>query len=271
MLFDFKEGKALTIFDSHAHYDDQRFQSEIDGGRDAVFASLLSGNVKHIVNIGCSIESSKNSIVIAEKYDAVYASAGIHPGEVKEDLDIDETMAELRLLLSHPKVRALGEIGLDYYYGGECKELQKLWFRRQLELASELCMPVIIHDRDAHGDVMDILREYPKIKGVFHSFSASGEIARQLVERGWYISFSGVITFKNAARLAQIVPTVPLDRLMLETDAPYLSPVPYRGKINHSGLIEYTAERAAELYGIEVEELCRITYDNGCRFFGIED
>lgn len=268
MEFNFTPGCDLPIFDTHAHYNDPRFD-EIDGGRDTVLTSLFSGNVKHIVNIGCCIESSRDCIAIAEKYPQMYATVGVHPGEVKEGENIDAAITELRLMLAHEKVKALGEIGLDYYYGNESKDLQKLWFRRQLELASELKVPVVIHDRDAHGDVMDILREYPDVKGVFHSFSASGEIARQLTNKGWYISFSGVVTFKNATRLAEIVPTVPLDRVMLETDAPYLAPVPYRGKLNHSGLIEYTAARAAELYGIDVTEMCRIAYDNAMRFFKI--
>ena len=216
------------------------------------------------------IASSHDCIAMAEKYPGMYATAGVHPGEVNPDDDIDAAMNELRVLLAHPKVRALGEIGLDYYYDDPPREAQKVWFRRQLELAREVDMPVVIHDRDAHGDVMDILREYPEVTGVFHSFSASAEIARQLVKKGWYISFSGVITFKNAARLAQIVPTVPLDRVMIETDAPYLTPHPYRGKINHSGLMEYTVERAAELYGITADEFCEHAYENSCRFFGID-
>ncbi len=268
MEFDFRPGMELPIFDTHAHYNDPRFD-EIDGGRDTVLASLFSGNVKHIVNIGCCIESSRDCIAIAEKYPQMYATVGVHPGEVKEGEDIDEGINQFRTMLAHEKVKALGEIGLDYYYGNESKDLQKLWFRRQLELATELKVPVVIHDRDAHGDVMDILREYPDVTGVFHSFSASGEIARQLVNKGWYISFSGVITFKNASRLAEIVPTVPLDRVMLETDAPYLAPVPYRGKLNHSGLIEYTAARAAELYGIDVAEMCHRAYENAMRFYRI--
>lgn len=271
MKFDFTPAVPLTIFDSHAHYNDPRFKEEIDGGCDEVLNSLFSGNVKHIVNIGCCIESSYDCIAMAEKYPEMYATVGVHPGEVKAEDDIDGAMTELRGLLVHEKVKALGEIGLDYYYGNQDKDLQKVWFRRQLEIASEMKIPVVIHDRDAHGDVMDILREYPDVTGVFHSFSASGEIARQLVKRGWYISFSGVITFKNATRLAEIVPTVPLDRVMVETDAPFLAPVPYRGRINHSGLIEYTAARAAELYGIDTAEFCRITYENGCRFFNIKD
>ncbi len=269
MKFDFTPGRQLPIFDTHAHYNDLRFEDEIEGGRDAVISALLSQNVRYIVNAGCSIESTLECIAMAEKYPNLYATAGIHPGEIKEDDDIEAVMNELRLLLAHEKVRALGEIGLDYYYEDPPRETQKKWFRRQLELARELGVPVVIHDRDAHGDVMDILNEYPEVRGVFHSFSASKEIARQLVNKGWYISFSGVITFKNAARLAEIVPSVHLDRVMIETDAPYLAPVPYRGKTNHSGLMEYTAERAAELYGITAEEFCDHAYRNSTRFFGI--
>ncbi|MBQ8250106.1 MAG: TatD family hydrolase [Clostridia bacterium] len=271
MIFDFQPTRELPIFDTHAHYNDDRFATEIDGGRDEILAALFSQNVKYIVNAGTSIEASRECIAIAEKYKQAYATAGIHPEDVRHGNDIDKTMDELRELLSHPKVRALGEIGLDYHYEEPPREVQQVWFRRQLELARELKMPVVIHDRDAHGDVMDILRDYPDVTGEFHSFSASGEIARQLVNRGWYISFSGVITFKNAARLAEIVPSVPLDRVMIETDAPYLAPVPYRGKMNHSGLMEYTAVRAAELYGINVEEFCRHAYENSCRFFGIKE
>lgn len=270
MKFDFVPSASLPIFDTHAHYNDPRFTEEIDGGMDEVLTALFSQNVRYVVNAGCCIASSRDCIAMAEKYPLLYATAGVHPGEVNPDADIDAEMDELREMLAHEKVRALGEIGLDYYYDEPPREAQQKWFRRQLELARELNVPVVIHDRDAHGDVMDILREYPEVKGVFHSFSASAEIARQLVNKGWYISFSGVITFKNAARLAKIVPTVPLDRVMIETDAPYLAPVPYRGKINHSGLMEYTAERAAELYGITTEEFCRHAYENACRFFGID-
>ncbi|MBQ8508950.1 MAG: TatD family hydrolase [Clostridia bacterium] len=272
MKFDFvsTENGAYPIFDTHAHYNDERFDDEIDGGRDEVLAALLSGSVKHIVNAGTNLRSSAECIALAERYPQLYATAGIHPGDINADDDIEQVMDSLRGLLAHPKVRALGEIGLDYHYDYP-KDVQQKWLRRQLELAAELDMPVVIHDREAHGDIMDILREYPTVKGEFHSFSASGEIARQLVSRGWYISFSGVITFKNAARLAEIVPTVPLDRVMIETDAPYLAPVPCRGKMNHSGLMEYTAARAAELYGIPVEEFCRHAYENSCQFFGIEE
>ncbi len=269
MNFEFHPSAKLPIFDTHAHYNDERFTEEYDGGRDSVLAALFSSNVKYIVNAGTCIESSRECIAMAEKYAGAYATAGIHPGEINEDDDIEAVMGELRLLLAHPKVRALGEIGLDYHYEEPPREVQKVWFRRQLKLAREMKMPVVIHDRDAHGDIMDILREYPDVTGEFHSFSASAEIARQLVNKGWYISFSGVITFKNAARLAEIVPSVPLDRIMIETDAPYLTPVPFRGKTNHSGLMEYTAARAAELYGMSTEDFCRHAFENSCRFFKV--
>lgn len=271
MEFSFEPSRVLPLFDTHAHYTDDRFSTEIDGGKDTVLAALLSQNVRHIVNAGTNINSSRECIAMAERYPALYATAGIHPGDINSDDDIETVMNELRVLLSHPKVRALGEIGLDYHYDEPPRDVQTAWFRRQLELARETKIPVVIHDREAHGDIMDILREYPDVIGEFHSFSASAEIARQLVNRGWYISFSGVITFKNAARLAEIVPTVPLDRVMIETDAPYLTPVPYRGKMNHSGMMEYTAARAAELYGISTEEFCRHAYENACRFFGVEE
>ncbi len=271
MQFDFTPSREIPIFDTHAHYNDPRFEEEIEGGRDAVLSTVFSQNVRYIVNAGCSVASSRDCIAMAEKYPQMYATVGVHPGEVNADDDMEAAMDELRVMLSHPKVRALGEIGLDYYWDNVPRDVQKVWLRRQLELARETKMPVTIHDRDAHGDIIDILWEYPDVTGEFHSFSASAEIARQLVNRGWYISFSGVITFKNAARLAEIVPSVPLDRVMIETDAPYLAPVPFRGKINHSGLMEYTAERAAELYGISTEEFSRRAFENACRFFKIDE
>lgn len=271
MEFDFAPSRELPIFDTHAHYNDPRFEEEVEGGKDKVLSTLFSQNVRYIVNAGCSAASSRDCIAMAEKYPQMYATVGVHPGEVNPDDDMEAVMGEIRTMLSHPKVRALGEIGLDYYWDNVPREAQKIWLRRQLELARETKMPVVIHDRDAHGDIMDILCEYPEVTGEFHSFSASAEIARQLVRRGWYISFSGVITFKNATRLAEIVPSVPLDRVMIETDAPYLAPVPFRGKTNHSGLMEYTAARAAELYGISTEEFCRHAYENACRFFKIDE
>ncbi|MCI8388043.1 MAG: TatD family hydrolase [Clostridiales bacterium] len=266
MEFAFERQLDYPLFDSHAHYNDSKF----DEGRDLIIPALLAGNIKYIVNAGTNLESCAECIALSEKYEQLYAAVGIHPSDVNPDDDIEDVMDKLRILLSHDKVRALGEIGLDYHYDEPSRDVQQKWFIRQLELAREVKMPVVIHDRDAHGDVMDILRDFPEVTGVFHSFSASAEIARQLVNKGWYISFTGVITFKNAARLAEIVPTIPLDRVIIETDCPYLAPVPFRGKLNHSGLMEYTAMRAAELYGISVEEFCRHAFENSKRFYGIQ-
>lgn len=271
MSFEYRFRSDLPLFDTHSHYNDKRFDagSETEGGRDEIIPVLLSQNVKYIVCAGTNPETCREVIGLAEKYDGVYAAVGIHPEDIAPGDDMEAVMGELRKMLSHPKVRALGEIGLDYHYEEPSRDVQKKWFRRQLELASELGIPVVIHDREAHGDIMDILAEHPDVKGEFHSFSGSAEMARQLVGKGWYISFSGVITFKNASRLAEIVPSVPLDRVMIETDCPYLAPDPFRGKLNHSGLMEYTAERAAKLYRISEEEFCRHAFENSKRFFGI--
>lgn len=274
MAFTFTpETEAFPLFDTHAHYYDDRFATEADGGSDAVLGALLAGNVRHIVNAGTNPITNQRVIALAEAYEPLYAVVGIHPEDIASLGDPDEILGELERQLSHPKVVALGEIGLDYHFTEieSEREEQKVWFRRQLALAEKLGVKVVVHDRDAHGDCMDILAEFPKVTGVFHSFSGSGEMARQLVNKGWYISFSGVITFKNATRLAEIVPTVPLDRVFIETDAPYLAPTPYRGQMNHSGLMERTAVRAAELYGIPLDVFCRQTYENALTFFGISE
>lgn len=273
MNFDLNKSDSYPLFDTHAHYNDSRFDKgqEIEGGREEILPVLFSTSVKYIVNNGTNLKTNAESIRLAEKYSGMYAAVGIHPEDINESDNIDEVMEKLKVQLSHPKVKAFGEIGLDYHWDTIPREVQKKWFRAQLELAREVKMPVVIHDREAHGDVMDILHEYRDVVGELHSFSGSAEMARQLTDRGWYISFSGVITFKNASRLAEIVPTVPLDRIMIETDCPYLAPVPYRGKINHSGLMSFTAQRAAELYGIPVYEFKKHAFENAVRFFGTED
>ena len=268
----FRRTTDYPLFDTHAHYNDHKFDEGGETeGRDSVLEDLFSQNIRHIVNAGTNPETNLESIALAEKYPGMYAAVGIHPEDINPEDDIETVMGELENQLSHPKVVALGEIGLDYHWDTVPKDTQKVWLRRQLALAEKTGMPVIIHDREAHGDIMDILHDFPRVTSVFHSFSASAEIARQLVNRGWYISFSGVITFKNASRLAEIVPTVPLNRVMIETDCPYLAPVPFRGKINHSGLMEYTALKAAELYGLGPEEFCRMAYENSMRFYNLKD
>lgn len=264
------------LFDSHAHFDDEKFDAVGESGK-AVREELLErcfseDGIGHIVSAGTNISTSRAALMLAERYPQIYATAGIHPQDVElAEPEPAGTLGELRRLLANPKVRALGEIGLDYHWDDPPRELQKKWFRLQLELAAELDIPVQIHDRDAHGDCMDILREYPDVRGVFHSFSGSAEMAAELVRRGWYISFSGVVTFKNAQRMADVVRSVPPERIMAETDSPYLAPHPLRGSLNYSGNVRYTVQRLAELKDLSFDEMSDITYKNACDFFGIAD
>lgn len=265
------------LFDSHAHYDDSRFDEITENGetlRDLLIADALSGGdendcVGYIVNAATNEETSRYSLSLAKKYPQFYAAVGFHPGEL-DGLPDEPDLGVIQKLADDDKAVAIGEIGLDYHYDGTDREKQKRYFRAQLELARRCGLPVVIHDRDAHGDTFDILCEYPDVKGVLHSFSGSAEMMTELVKRGFYISFSGVITFKNATRLAPIVAAVPHDRIMIETDCPYLAPHPNRGKLNYSGYLKYTAARAAELLGIGYDELCSITVSNAKRLFGIE-
>lgn len=264
------------LFDSHAHFDDEKFDAVGESGRkvrdELLERCFTADGIGHIVSAGTNIATSRAALMLAEKYPQIYATAGIHPQDAElAEPDPDGTLRELRSLLAEPKVRALGEIGLDYHWEEPPRELQKKWFRLQLGLAAELDVPVQIHDRDAHGDCMDILREYPCVRGVFHSFSGSAEMAAELVRRGFYISFSGVVTFKNAQRIAEVVRSVPAERIMAETDSPYLAPHPLRGSLNYSGNVRYTVERIAELKGLSFGEMSDITYRNACDFFGITD
>lgn len=256
----------MEIIDTHAHYDDSRF----DDNRDEVIADVLNiGYIRNIINAGCSIEGSKAGQALSKKYPQFYFTAGIHPHDSVEIKDRDRTLFELEGLLRDPKCVALGEIGLDYYYDYD-RDVQKNWLEWQMQMAQRMGKPVAIHDREAHGDCMDMVRKYPDVIGEFHSFSGSAEMAKELVKRGWYISFSGVITFKNASKILEAVKAVPLDRIMIETDAPYLAPVPMRGKTNVSSYMKYTAEAAASVLGIDVEEFCSITTENAKRLFGIK-
>ena len=210
------------------------------------------------------------SIRLAEEYDFIYAAVGGWPGNVGDMTEDD--LDRYRQMAAHPKVLAIGEIGLDYYYDDVPHEVQQHWFRRQLDLASELRMPVVIHERDAHGDAMEIVREYAdRVTGVFHCYSGSAEMAKELVRLGWYISITGVVTFKNARKAVESVAAVPLERIMIETDAPYLAPVPYRGRRNHSGYVLEVAKKIAEIKGLPVEEVARVTMENGKRFFRVPE
>lgn len=254
------------LFDTHAHYDDARF----DEDRDALLSSMPAHNVGLILNPGCDVETSRKAISFAQKYPFVYAAVGIHPENINEnwnnDLAVIKEMAE-----SEPRVRAIGEIGLDYYWEKDerARARQQVVFARQMELARELGKPVIVHDRDAHADCLEIAQRYQGVPGVFHCFAGSVEMARELLELGYHLSFTGVITFKNARRAIEVIREVPLDRLMVETDSPYMAPEPYRGRRNSSLYVHRMVETIAEIKGVAVEEVERITTENGKRLFGI--
>lgn len=251
------------IFDAHAHYDDDKFNED----REELLVSMPDKGVGCIVNAGVDIETSKWGLDYSEKYDFIYATVGIHP-ESADNLPHDY-INQLESLAKHKKAVAIGEIGLDYYWDNVPRDVQKRVFIEQLELAKTMNLPVVIHDRDAHGDTMDILRKY-KPQGLLHCFSGSVEMCKEVVKLGMSISLGGVVTFKNARQSVEVAEYIPLDRLLLETDAPYLTPVPYRGKRCDSSMIKFTAMRIAEIKGISMEELLAITAENACRLYNIE-
>ena len=252
----------MPIFDTHAHYDDSRF----DGDRDAVLAALPEAGVELVLDPGCDLPSSRAAAALAERYSHVYAAAGIHPENCAGFQDAD--LAALRQLLAQPKVAAIGEIGLDYYWAeNPPRDFQQMVFRKQLALAEELDLPVIVHDREAHGGSLSIIREFPAVTGVFHCFSGSPEMAEELLKRGWYLGFDGPITYKNARRAPEVAAITPLERMVVETDAPYLSPVPVRGRRNDSRYLPHVIAKLAEWKGGTPEEMTRITCENGKRLF----
>ena len=254
----------MSLFDTHAHYDDEAF----DADRETLLAALPENGVGLVVNPGCDLPSSRTAVALAERYPHVYAAVGVHP-ENCGDWE-DGFLMELRQLAAHDKVRAIGEIGLDYYWEeNPPRALQQHVFRAQLALAAELNLPVIVHDREAHGDCMEIVRDFPRVRGVFHCYSGSAEMARELVRLGWMISFTGVLTYKNARKAVEAAREIPLERLMIETDSPYMAPVPCRGQRNDSTLVRYVCEKLSEIKGISPEECARITLENGKRFFRI--
>lgn len=253
------------LFDTHAHFDDEQF----DNDRDTVLKSLKDYGVCNIINIGADMKGSYDSVKIAEDYDFAYATVGVHPHYAKDMTEAD--LLKLKELAKNKKVVAIGEIGLDYHYDdGENSEVQKKWFMRQLSLAEELNLPVVIHDRESRGDCLEILKSKKKVNGVVHCFSGSAETAKEILALGMMISFTGVITFKNARRAIEALRVIPLDRLMIETDAPYMAPEPHRGERNFSGYVEFVARKMAEIKEVNYEELARITNQNARRFFGIE-
>ena len=252
------------LFDTHAHMDDRAF----DADREELLASLPEKGVGLVMNPGCSLESSRNAVALANRYDSVYAAVGSHPDAADE---VDEGVLEeyRKLRKENPKVKAIGEIGLDYHYEDIPREIQLRAFRMQMELARELGLPVIVHEREAHEDGMKIVEEFPTVTGVFHCYSGSAEMARQLVDLGWYIGFTGVLTFKNARKAVEVAQAIPLERIVLETDCPYMAPTPFRGKRNYPGYLYRMAEKLAEIRGLSVEEIQKITLENGKRLYRI--
>ena len=252
------------LFDTHAHMDADAF----DQDRAELIASLPGQGIGLVMNPGCDYPSSLEAIRLAETYDFVYAAVGSHPDAC--DLVDEELIESYRKLCKlHSKVKAIGEIGLDYHYEDIPREIQKRAFRMQMQLAAELDLPVIVHERDAHADGLAIVDEFPAVKGVFHCYSGSLEMANELIKRGWYIGFTGVLTFKNARKAVEVASSIPLDRLVLETDCPYMAPEPFRGRRNDPGKLYRMAERLAELRGLSLEQIHRITTENGKRLYQI--
>ena len=253
------------IFDTHAHMDDRAFDTD----RSVLLAQLPAQGIALVMNPGCSLDSSRAAVALAGQYDYLYAAVGSHPDAADEVNE--ETLAQYRLLArSSAKVRAIGEIGLDYHYEDIPREIQQRAFRAQMALAQELKLPVIVHEREAHEDGMKIVEEFPDVTGVFHCYSGSLEMAKVLIRRGWYIGFGGVLTFKNARKAVEVAAQIPLERIVLETDCPYMSPEPFRGRRNDPGRLHLVAEKLAQLRGVSVAEIENITLENGKKLYRIE-
>ena len=252
------------IFETHAHYEDAKF----DADREALIASLPEHDIEYVINVGSSLETTEKSIALAEQYDFIYAAVGVHPSDV---IELNEkNFKAIEQAAEHKKAVAVGEIGLDYYWeDNPPRAFQQTVFRKQLALAAELDLPVIVHDREAHGDCLAIIKEFPTVTGVFHCFSGSPEMAAELLKRGWYLGFDGPITYKNAKRAPEVAAVTPLERIVVETDAPYMAPVPMRGKRNDSRYLPYVIEKLAEWKGVTAEEMTRVTWENGRRLFRI--
>ena len=268
------------IFDTHAHYFDKKFES-LEGGADAVLCNLFENQgIEAIVNVGTNLQNAHSVIEQASRYAKMYAAVGIHPEDCHFITDPEAALLELSTLLQDAekrkqnKIVALGEIGLDYHWqsydNGRIpmnKELQAFFFEEQLKLAEKFDLPVIIHDREAHGDCFETVLRHPNAKGVFHSYSGSAEMAHELTRRGWYVSFSGTLTFTNAARVREAASAVPRDKLLIETDAPYLAPHPNRGKLNHSGYLTFVLSTLAQIWDCSPEDAAAQTYQNARTFF----
>lgn len=257
----------MKYFDSHAHYWDDRLM-----GQSELLPHLFDTSVSHIINVATDPDTCRLTVNQAQAYPRMYTALGIHPSDCQNLTgEPEDYLPDLRALITDPasKCVAVGEIGLDYYWQPVDYDRQRRFFEAQLAMAEELDLPVVIHDRDAHGDCFDTVCKYPRVRGVFHSYSGSAEMAKDLIRRGWYISFSGTVTFKNARKVREVAAALPHGRVLIETDAPYLTPHPHRGECNHSGYLAFTNAALAEVWGISEEETARITAENACRLFGI--
>lgn len=248
-------------FESHAHYDDGRFKND----REEILNLLPSCGIDYVINVGCDMKSSRESIKMAEKYDYIYAAVGVHPhnAENMKESDLDE----IRQMSNHKKVVAIGEIGLDFYYDNSPRDVQRYWFKRQLEFVKKLNKPVIIHSRDASQETFDIIKESGVKKGVIHCYSGSAQMAMDYVKMGFYIGVGGVVTFSNAKKLVEVVETIQLEQILIETDSPYLSPIPNRGKRNDSRNLQFVVEKIAKIKDISPEKVANITKLNAKQLF----
>lgn len=250
------------IFDSHAHYDDSAFNED----REEVIQKIKEANVIKVMNCGADMSSCLSTLELVNNYDMFYGAIGIHPQSAGEAL---QNLNKIGDMLSNNKILAVGEIGLDYYWEGYDRETQIKAFKEQMDIARSLNLPVIIHDRDAHEDSLRVIKEFKGVRGVFHCYSGSVEFAKELLKLDYYLGFTGVITFKNAKKAIEVVEHMPFDRLLVETDCPYMAPVPHRGKRCDSSYLTYTLEKIAEIKGVDYEAACKTTYDNACNLFNI--
>lgn len=261
------------LFDTHAHYFDDRFNEECNEGVNALLSKLFAADLGYVINVGTNNQTSHMCIDMAKKYPGMYAAVGIHPDECmdtqKSAIEFFESFFLEKRNLKNEKIVAIGEIGLDYHLQQYDKELQRFFFEEQMRLAEKYNLPVIVHDRDAHGDCLDVVNKFKTVKGVFHSYSGSMEMAVELVKKGWYISFSGVFTFRNSTRLKEVAKKIPVDRILVETDCPYLAPEPMRGKLNHSGYLHYIVEALSKLFDIPYFSMTAILTDNAKYLFKI--
>ena len=277
-LTDHIAGRCSGIIDSHAHYFDKRFENEYEGGADALLTeTVFPSGIEAIINVGTAPDNCLICIEQAKKYEKMYAAVGIHPEDCQHlDGDVHSEIAKIRSLIDTEekrrknKIVAIGEIGFDYYWQPVDRERQMDFFEAQLELAKEFGLPVIIHDREAHGDCFETVLRHPEVRGVFHSYSGSAEMAKELTRRGWYMSFSGVLTFKNARRVREVAAAVDREKVLVETDCPYLSPEPNRGRLNSSANLLYTVDALARSWGITFEETKAVTNSNTRRLFDLD-